>query len=119
MPPNIQPAITSHSHTQLPSPKLAANPLTQLNQTMDTRIKTKPSIEQTISNTNIHSRVKGVIENSKKLIEKLKEKAKKTNWLEGMWGGLDCMFTEEITLFWYFSQIYSTYLFSLSSKLLF
>lgn len=46
---------------------------------MDTRIKTKPSIEQTISNTNIHSRVKGVIENSKKLIEKLKEKAKKTN----------------------------------------
>jgi hypothetical protein len=54
-------------------------PLAQSNQAMESRVKTKLSIEQAISNANIHSRVKGVIENSKKLIEKLKEKAKKTS----------------------------------------
>jgi hypothetical protein len=54
-------------------------PLAQSNQAMETRIKTKLSIEQAMTNANIHSRVKGVIENSKKLIEKLKDKAKKTS----------------------------------------
>jgi hypothetical protein len=76
---NFQAAITSHSHTQLPSPKHPVTPLAQSNQAMETRIKTKLSIEQAMTNANIHSRVKGVIENSKKLIEKLKDKAKKAS----------------------------------------
>lgn len=74
MPQYSQQAITTYSHAQLPSSnKPPVSPLTQYNQTppdphQNRTIKTKPSIEQNLSTVDIHNRVKGVIENSKKLI---------------------------------------------------